>query len=231
MTTALQTLRDAVAQDAREDVDYARAVLGDDVALSKDERRARIAMHEAGHAVVCLALGIGWARFIVYEGTRGGRMQIGRDVAPRYRPVRPEDMIAVLLGGTVSELVVCGDVNPHGSALDYRVAVTIRGVDAVRAEVPRVRALLEVCRDPMKALALELSFSGSVDRAEAVQIVAKAGMHVPDEPIWAWGNAAEAAKVSSVHKQFARRLDEISELRKTAGLPPRTGMAENEQER
>ncbi|WP_108462806.1 AAA family ATPase [Devosia naphthalenivorans] len=109
-----------------------RALLAEDVVgavvpsdTRSPEELLAVAVHEAGHAVVARALGIGVeAVSILSRGIAGG---VTKTSNPSPFPNRDEleDMVTVLLGGRAADLVI-GNKGAHaGAALDLEMATSL----------------------------------------------------------------------------------------------------------
>lgn len=124
-----------------------------------------IAIHEAGHAIMAVALGLSLAR-----------VQVGDD--PRYilddsgcpKSFRRLDRVRVLMGGGEAERVVFGR-DPFGTGSDDQQIAELLGADdnevALRAEVAR---FLDLNRGTLRYVAARLARRGALtgDEVEAL---------------------------------------------------------------
>jgi hypothetical protein len=147
--------------------------------------------HEAGHFMVCLALGLGVARAVIRgDGLRErgllGQLLYREDRASCIVGPSRLSRIAVLLGGAVAEELTFAGVGEIGIARDLRQAAAIARGDAreLRHAVAWTRNLLGSCGRPkgIQAVAELLGERGSVTYQQAAREAWNAGALVRFEP-------------------------------------------------
>lgn len=164
---------------------------------SDDESLGRVAVHEAGHAMVSLVDGVDFHHVEVFDDFKGGACDT-RGLAWLYTRVEFEANLASDVGGAIAEETVFDDVGWDGFETDFRVALArVHIVDnpgAVRYDderlapiqraVARVRKMLRRRKPALTKLAEELLRARSLTRIECVRIVNEAGSRVRVRPLF-----------------------------------------------
>lgn len=103
-------------------------------AVSPDELE-RTALHEAGHIIVCLALGCGRIRRAVIGGKQTARGSTSielRNISPTVSQI--EDRVTMVMAGRAAEFAVLGSIAAgSGGAEDSDLAIATRQITAVHA--------------------------------------------------------------------------------------------------
>jgi hypothetical protein len=190
----------------------------------------RVAVHEAGHALVHLVRGIDFALVRVggndERGERIGGALSYAGLAPSYPQASMADRLASDLGGAMAEAVVLGSIDPNGVEADIhdafaRTRVNIEEPERtpVRLEIVRgagrcALRLLRQHREELVRLARALQEKGRLGRSTCVRLVGE----VPARPLYSPSQTlAEFRRGEAVRRELAARDRRLRRLADAAG--------------
>lgn len=147
--------------------------------------REEVAIHEAGHVAMILAL-LRYKAKIVFATIEGGHQAAGLTSRERWPPLLPKDRVQILMAGMAAQVLGCEKRNPGVDRIaafaeyEERCGYDLRLLEQDHGiTIGRALPLMEVCRanlapmwDRIEAVARELEERGTLFHRESELVFA-----------------------------------------------------------